>query len=86
MVDQCACGRKIGTKVFKQHLRSCTAALVHLARDGRPAVSISLIDERGPRRMPIGCTCGTVNWEGVMVARPCVVCIASVAPRPGATT
>lgn len=74
----CTCGRDIGSMVFKQHLRSCTAVLVRLARDGRSAVSISLIDERGPRRKPAGCTCGAVDIDGDMVARPCVVCVRSI--------
>jgi hypothetical protein len=44
---RCACGRQIGSKVFRQHGRKCDAQLQAWADGG---ASVYLLDERSPER------------------------------------
>lgn len=71
MPVECACGRKIGTKVFKQHGRKCTAMLVSWGKPGS-CRSIWLLDER--TRFPPGCTCPSKKYR----MQVCQVCQDSV--------
>ncbi len=42
----CACQKLIGSNVFKQHGRKCTAMLREWAKD--PHCAVRLLDERSP--------------------------------------
>jgi hypothetical protein len=44
---QCSCGRKIGSKVFRQHARKCDAQLQAWADAGN---CVRLLDERSAER------------------------------------
>lgn len=54
--------------------------LVAWARDlgGDATASMRMVDERKPGNRPVGCTCGTKDWEGCEEPRPCRTCVASV--------